>query len=97
MQINWHQFASEQNYSCSFSRQKYHYLENLYKFCSLVCCAVSVSNEYIFPVLFTVGYVKLKKTGHNKKKTYMFLTKQPKVDSEYRIFQGQRTNVFVFL
>jgi len=38
-----------------------------------VCCAVGVSNEYIFSLLFTVGYIKLNKTGHNLKKKYMFL------------------------
>jgi hypothetical protein len=30
--------------------QKYHSLECLYKFCSLVCSALSVSSKYISPI-----------------------------------------------
>jgi hypothetical protein len=36
-------------------RQKYYSLESLYLFCSFACSVLSLSGEYIFPILFAFG------------------------------------------
>jgi hypothetical protein len=44
-------------------RQKCHSLESLYEFFSLACSVLSVSSEYVFPILVLLGCLELNKTG----------------------------------